>query len=334
MEHPERGNRGIAGKMSFDRPRSAASLRSKMAMLKTFLQWRLSAGCCLLLAVNASVGEKVRFGPPSGALLQTQPERSASETISLQSTVGLNQPNAVATPRPVAPTPAVPSRRTEAEDQDQRNWIFRDTRNPAAMQKALGVDTYESAKPKVGEQDSVAVIQDYFSRQRSQATDHPAGGKASPAASWGGQLGKTPGTLGIGGVNADTSIGSASTLSDPLFRNTLNADNPSVRRYFRDLYASPNSPAAGPAANSPAPLANGPQVETANSATRSPSFQDLANRAAFVNSLTPNAPLSTALNPSAPAAQPTVQDRSEATVNQGKLFERRNGLIEIPSRKF
>ncbi len=334
MEHPERGNRGIAGKMSFDRPRSAASLRPTMATLRIFLKWRLSAGCCLLLAVNASVGEQVRFGPPSGALLQTQPERSAGETISLQSTIGLNQPSAVATPRPVAATPAVTSRRTESEEQDQRNWIFRDTRNPAAMQKALGVDTFESAKPKAGEQDSVAVIQDYFSRQRLQATDHPAGGKSSPAASWGGQFGKTPGTIGIGGGNTDTSIGSASTLGEPLFRNTLNADNPGVRRYFRELYANPNSPAAGPAASSTAPLASGPQVEAASNATRSPSFQDLANRAAFVNSLTPGASLSPTLNPSAPVAQPTVQDRSAATVNQGKLFERRNGLIEIPSRKF
>ena len=334
MEHPERGNRGIAGKMSFDRPRSAANLRPTMATLRTFLKWRLSAGCCLLLAVNASVGEKVRFGPPSGALLQTQPERSAGEAISLQSTIGLDRPTAVAKPQPVAVTPAVTSRRSESEEQDQRNWIFRDTRNPAAMQKALGVDSYETAKPKVGEQDSVAVIQDYFSRQRSQATANPAGGKPSAAVSWGGQLGKTPGTIGIGGVNTDASVGSASAMGEPLFRNTLNADNPSVRRYFRDLYASPNSPAAGPAANSPAPLASGPQAETANRATRSPSFQDLANRAAFVNSLTPSAPLSPALNPPATAAQPTAQERSAATVNQGKLFERRNGVIEIPSRKF
>ncbi len=328
--------------MTFDRVRRAVSFPSIMLMRDRYVKLSNCAGLCLLLAAGATAGEKVRFGPPQGAQLQTRPERSLRESIELRPAVELNQP---ASARPMAmPAPAAPTTGSaRADDADQANWIFRDTRSAAGVRKALGVDAAERNLATAAERDSVVVIQEYFSRQKSQVAKTPAGlnSRADPSGSGllgnSGSAGFAPGTTsftGAGDPKEGTVFGESS------FRNTLNSENSSVRRYFRDLYANPNptsgeiNPAPSSTGSGPLGYSNPKPATAAADSTRSPSFQDLANRAAFVDSLTPAATLSPGFGPASPVIQPNPSKGDAPVVNNGTLYERRNGRIEIPSRRF
>jgi hypothetical protein len=308
-----------------------------------FVKFSGCAGVCLLLAVGPVAGEKVRFGPPQGAVLQTRPERSVRESIELRPASGLNQPSVAAIPMSGPAPVAVPTRVSREDDADHENWIFRDTRSAAGVRKALGVDSAGPNLPAAAERDSVVVIQEYFTRQKAQAADLPTtlNSRADQSGSGlignAGSAGLAPGTTGF----ADTANQKAGTIfGESSFRNTLNSENSTVRRYFRDLYANPNSPgsevnpASSQTANAPIALPGTKPTTTATDSTRSPSFQDLANRAAFIDSMTPAATLSPGLGPVSPVIQPNTSKQDAPTVNNGTLYERRNGRIEIPSRRF
>ncbi len=301
-----------------------------------------SCAALILLTFSAGAGEKVRFAPASAESFQTRPERSVRESIELRPALDLSPPPTAAVPM-AAPAPAAVSTRRSREDQaDQQNWIFRDVRSAGGVRKALGVDTAEANLPSANERDSVAVIQEYFSRQQSRTAT--GGAPQNP-------LGELPGM----GMSGNSGIGSFATgttgfaetggqksgnlFGESSFRNTLNSENTAVRRYFRDLYANPNSPSLGFEASSsqssgqPATFPGVVRPPAEPDATRPPSFQDLANRAALIDSLTPTATLSPQFgDPRLTPPPPTRQD--VPTVNNGNLFEKSNGRIEIPGRRF
>jgi hypothetical protein len=313
-----------------------------MPTLDKYINRWTGVGLGLLLAASASAGEKVRFGTGGGGAIQTQPQRSIRESITPQAAASFNQVSPAVSPVPVA-SPVV-TRNVRPEDEDQRNWIFRDTRSAAGMQKALGVDTYEEQAPTMAERDSVAVINDYFSRQRAQTTASPALGSA--ANNWG-DLAAGPaggGALGIGAISGDSSRTSGGANSGTLFgessfRNSLNSDNQAVRNYFRELYTSPGASGFGlGSANQAQAGSSTPNFRPATQTpptTENQNLLDLANRAALVDSLSTIPPGAPTLNAPAPVNQPGANSREVPTVNQGNLFERRSGgIIEIPARKF
>lgn len=315
-----------------------------MVTLEKIINRWTGVGLGLLLAASAAAGEKVRFGTGAGGAIQTQPQRSIRESITPQAAASFNQVSPAVSPVPVA-SPVV-TRAGRPEDEDQRNWIFRDTRSASGMQKALGVDTYEEQAPTMAERDSVAVINDYFSRQRAQTTASPALGSA--ANNWG-DLAAGPaggGALGAGAISGNSSgtpggANSATLFGESSFRNSLNSENQAVRNYFRELYTSPGASGSGLSsanqsqADSSTPNARPATASQAPSATENQNFLDLFNRAALVDSLSTIPPGAPTLNAPAPVNQPGANSREVPTVNQGNLFERRSGgIIEIPARKF
>jgi hypothetical protein len=315
-----------------------------MVTLEKMLSRWTGVGLGLLLATSASAGEKVRFGTGAGGAIQTQPQRSIRESITPR-VASFNQTAPAAAAAPVA-NPVV-TRAVRPEDEDQRNWIFRDTRSAAGMQKALGVDTFEEQGATVAERDSVAVINDYFARQQAQTTASPALGSAA-AKSWGDLAGgpAAGGGLGasaIGGSSAGAPSGatSGSLFGDSSFRNSLNSDNQAVRNYFRELYTSPGLTGSGLSSANPSRTASGTPntrpgtVEQAPATPENQNFLDLVNRAALVDSLSTVPPGAPTLNAPQTVNQPAANGREVPTVNQGNLFERRSGgVIEIPARKF
>ncbi len=314
-----------------------------MVTLEKILNRWTGVGLGLLVAASASAGEKVRFGTGAAGAIQTQPQRSIRESITPQAAASFNQVSPVVAPVPVA-SPTV-SRAVRPEDEDQRNWIFRDTRSASGMQKALGVDTYDEQTPTMAERDSVAVINDYFSRQRAQTAASPALGSAA-ANNWG-DLAAGPaggGALGAGaisGISSGPSGGSSSgtLFGESSFRNSLNSDNQAVRNYFRELYTSPGASGFGlGSANQAQAGSSTPNFRPATQTpptTENQNLLDLANRAALVDSLSTIPPGAPTLNAPAPVNQPAANSREVPTVNQGNLFERRSGgIIEIPARKF
>lgn len=313
-----------------------------MVTLEKILNRWTGVGLGLLLAASAAAGEKVRFGTGASGAIQTQPQRSIRESITPQAAASFNQVSPAVSPVPVA-SPVV-TRAGRPEDEDQRNWIFRDTRSASGMQKALGVDTYEEQAPTMAERDSVAVINDYFSRQRAQTTASPALGSA--ANNWG-DLAAGPaggGALGAGAISGNSSstpggANSATLFGESSFRNSLNSENQAVRNYFRELYTSPGASGFGLGSVNQAQA--GSSTPNFRPATQTPpttenqNLLDLANRAALVDSLSTISPGAPTLNAPAPVNQPGANSREVPTVNQGNLFERRSGgIIEIPARKF
>jgi hypothetical protein len=316
-----------------------------MATLEKLLNRWTGVGLGLLLAASAPAGEKVRFGTGAGGAIQTQPQRSIRESITPQAAASFNQVSPAVSPVPVA-SPVV-TRNVRPEDEDQRNWIFRDTRSAAGMQKALGVDTFDEQTPTVAERDSVAVINDYFSRQRAQTTASPALGSAA-ASNWGNLSGGPAGSGGLGasalGGNSSGTPGGANSgtlFGESSFRNSLNSDNQAVRNYFRELYTSPGMTGAGLGSASQSPAgSSAPNARPSATAQTPPTTEnqnllDIFNRAALVDSLSTIPPGAPTLNAPAPVNQPGANSREVPTVNQGNLFERRSGgIIEIPARKF
>lgn len=311
---------------------------------KSLYRWT-GVGLGLLLVASAAAGEKVRFGTGAGDAIQTQPQRSIRESIPRQAAASFNQLSPAVSPMPVA-SPVV-TRNVRPEDEAQRNWIFRDTRSAAGMQQALGVDSYEGPTPTMAERDSVAEINDYFSRQRAQTAASPALGSAA-ANNWGDLTG---GPAGGGALGASAFSGSSSgaaggansgtLFGDSSFRNSLNSDNQAVRNYFRELYTAPGAsgfglnPANQLATGSSAPNARPGTTAPTPSASENQNLLDLFNRAALVDSLATIPPGAPTLNAPTAVNQPAANNREVPTVNQGNLFERRSGgIIDIPARRF
>lgn len=334
----------VERKLTFDRGKRAISFSDVvMCLRQSFFVMRGFALCLLATLVSASA-EKVRFGPAQGAGVQTRPEQSIRDSIEVRSDIRAGR----AEPVPVSPTvtpsaggaPSSPqSREAEAERQ---NWIFRDTRSAAGVRKALGVESGDPSLPTAPERDSVALIQEYFSREKARAA-----GPAELLGSGGGQSGFATGgkaadtglVTGPGALSGAGNSRSDNLFSDSSFRNTLNSENTTLRRYFRDLYVNPGVGAPttrerGAAVPDPARSVAAPPVGSAEDATRSPSFQDFANRAAFIDSLTPSTALTPGISKPLEGNVQTPGSTTVPTVNNGKLFERRNGVIEIPSRRF
>lgn len=294
---------------------------------------------------TAMAGEKVRFGPSRNINLPTQPVRSARETIEMPAPASLG-PISGGGPLPAMAVGSSGGGGTvvRQEDEDEKNWIFRDTSTANGIQKALGVETYSDEKPTVADRDSVTVIQEYFSRQKSQnagiapnsKNSSDLGGNSALDGNLGNSSSFATGTAKSSG--ADIGV-SANIFGGSSFENTLNSDNAAVRRYYRDLY-TPSS--GGSTLQSPAgreSLATGPRSSFA-SGDSSLSFSSLADKAAIVNSLSAAGSDDGSRDPrltpnTAPqgAAAATAAGKLP-TVNEGNLFEKRNGLIEIPGRKF
>jgi len=314
-----------------------------MATLDKFVYRWTGVGLGLLLVVGTAAGEKVRFGSGAGGAIQTQPQRSIRESIPAQSAASFNQVSPAVSPVPVA-SPVV-TRNVRPEDEAQRNWIFRDTRSAAGMQQALGVDTYGEPTPTMAARDSVAVINDYFSRQRAQSAGSPALGSAA-ANNWGDLTGGPAGggALGASAFSSSSSgasggANSGTLFGDSSFRNSLNSDNQAVRNYFRELYTAPGANGFGlGSANQAQAGSSTPNFRPATqtpSITESQNLLELANRAALVDSLSTISPGAPTLNAPTAVNQPAANNREVPTVNQGTLFERRSGgIIEIPARKF
>jgi len=264
------------------------------------------------------------------------------ESIETRTGGELGRTETLRAPAPAAtPVATTTTRQSREDDADRQNWIFRDTQSAAGVRKALGVDSGEQELPTMTERDSVAVIQEYFSREKARSVSAPdAFSSRSDRTGFGaansqGGLGQSP---AAGGLVAPGNQQSGNLFGESAFRNTLNSDNNVVRRYFRDLYISPG--AGVPTATQSDPLPNQPPSLAGRASmpaidvTRPPSFQDLANRAAFIDSLTPATTLSPQFGVPQINNPPVLNSQSAPTVNNGKLFERRNGVIEIPSRRF
>ncbi|MBI1176178.1 hypothetical protein GC207_01925 [bacterium] len=295
---------------------------------------------------SAMAGEKVRFGPSRNINLPTQPIRSARETIEMPAPASLGQVSGGSGPLPAMAVGSSGGGSTvvRKEDEDEKNWIFRDTSTANGIKKALGVETYSDEKPTMADRDSVAVIQEYFSRQKSKnagiapnsKNSSDLGGNSALDGTLGNSSSFATGTAKSSG--ADIGI-SANIFGGSSFENTLNSDNAAVRRYYRDLY----TPSSGnPTLQSPAgraSLATGPGSSIA-SGDSSLSFSSLADKAAVVNSLSAAGADGGSRDPRlTPNTVPQGAAAAAAsgnlpTVNEGNLFEKRNGLIEIPSRKF
>jgi hypothetical protein len=244
------------------------------------------------------------------------------------------------------------SRRIPVEDEDQRTWIFRDSQTPEGIQRALGVESYEDAEPGMVERDSVAVIQEYFDRRRGRSvgdltangSSGGSGGAFSAMATPGGA--GLPETTGALGGMAARETGNK-LYGESTFVNTINSESPTLRRYFRDLYTAPESTRSrlGTGASGSDPNAIGQATDgsigggTGSGTLRQRRLDELVERAGLVRSLSEpadgdlNASLS--LNSRSTSTDaPANPNSSLQTVNEGNLFERRNGVIEIPGRKF
>jgi len=326
MEARQPGNRGITGNLAFDTMRPGRSFDASMTAFAKLTYRLLGAAALFLLVVPAEAGEKIRFGSHASTMLATLPAANATPR-ELETGHNFNNPKPVQImPSDSGAGASVTVRPRRQDDEDERNWIFRDAQSATAVQKALGVETFEPPDPTRLNRDSV---QEYFGRQQSQG----AAAAQAPAVMTG-QTGlpedpfrasepsPRPGPLP---ASASTLFGGAS------FRNTLNSENAAVRNYYRRLYTDPDS---GSFTGAATPLPTTPAPATPDPSTQPPSFSELAGRAAFVNSLTPDTPFSPTLNPAPAVPANNSASGTLPTVNNGKLFERRNGLIEIPGRKF
>lgn len=302
-----------------------------------------STALFLLLALEPAVGEKVRFGASRWTDVPTRPERTMSERIEARSDMELGRPEMSRAALPAAAPVAASTRLSREDEADRQNWIFRDTRSAAGVRKAFGVESGVASAPSIAERDSATVIQEYFDRQRPRAAATPSeltpraeqsglGGARNPAGS---TFAAPADGFGDGG-----NVKSGNLFGESAFRNTLNSDNTAVRRYFRELYVNPSSSMTPGLVPTPAATAGtggsltGTAPPPGAASTRPPSFQELAERAAFIDSLTPAASLGNGLGSPAPNNAPVPGSPGMPTQNNGKLFEKRNGLIEIPSRRF
>lgn len=317
-----------------------------MARLRTFTSWRAGVIFSAALVTSAAAGEKVRFGSLKDLDVPTQPTRSMRETIEAESHVSINSAAPASMSVPVAASGGSTVTRSRAGDEDERDWIFNDTSTAKGIQRALGVETFDEAAPTVADRDSVAVIQDYFSRQRSQSAGVTPDGVSRPGMTSSSGTANPFGTSGILGGNSGLTTGTGDNLSGKIlgasnFRETLNSDNAVVRRYYRSLYTSPGgSSPFGSGASTPgnaigAVKANPFAKSSSSDSTAEQNFDNLAGKAALVNSLSSQtAEDPRAKSPAEIASQRRETERGLPVVNQGNLFEKRNGVIEIPGRKF
>ena len=295
-----------------------------------------------LCTADGFAAEKVRFGAPGESTIQTRPERSLRESLSVPEE-GLNLNSATRTmPGMIRPPAAAASavRENRADDVDQRNWIFRDTRSVEGIQRAFGVESHQPATAGVADRDSISVIQDYFSRR---AADKAARQKPSELPLWGKPGTSRESTTGfetdLDGVGLSTPGNPTVRKADDLFgqgtfRNTLNSDNLSIRRYYRDLYTTPSSVEG----TSPNPLRSSSTIgglAQVNAPKGAPSFTELAEKAALLEAL--SEPSAKTINRGGatqnPAFDPFRPSAPAPVINNGSLIERRNGRTEFPSRR-
>lgn len=292
----------------------------------------------LAVADVAGAGEPIRFGKGTSfeGGLATRPQRSLQDTMTVaghsEAFGSVNQ----AAPASGA-TPAVRIVRPVSED--QRNWIFRDARSAEGIQRALGVEGSTENVSSDPAPDSTAVIQQYFERQQMRPEGAGVGTGLGSALGQGGGVSQ-PGHVAGGTPGQVLPVGprSGQIFGEDTFKATLNSGNHSVRQYFRNVYYPQEglTPVQTPS-RSPLYLPtdtlklNSPGGLPSASAEQDNSVADLAAKASLIQSLTPVSP-SFGTPTTTPA--PTRQPSSVKTVNDGTLIERRNGLTEIPSRRF
>ncbi len=289
----------------------------------------------MLLSENsAPAADKVKFGSPQpNTTIQTRPAATLEGLIpEKRDQFGSVNANAPTTTLPSTST--VVRSNSAGDNDDQDNWIFRDTQSARGIQRALGVEFYGDEPSKPGQSGSTTVVEDYFIRQSNyqapqltpNSTD-PLDRLSSTAAPRG-----FSGTssLGDSGFFAPTGAVPGGTLfgSDRGgFKNTLNSENPTTRSYYRDLYKEQISP------SKPVIPALSPPIATeqpASSVSRTRQFYD---RAAYIESLAPKGPASVFERNLEQAPQPAIS-QPEKSIYQVPIPERRGGRTVLPTRPF
>lgn len=290
----------------------------------------------MVLSGGATVAaDKVKFGSPKPNIgIQTQPVATLDGLIPEKSqNIGYANPNI---PSPVAPSSTTAVRGNNADaNNDQDNWIFRDTQSARGIQRALGVEFYGEESLDTGQSESTTVVEEYFIRQSNyqnpqltpNSTD-PLDRLSSTDPSRGFEGGSGLGDRGFFAPNGSAPVGTLYGSDQGGFKNTLNSANPTTRSYYRELYKeqlAPSKPVI-PALSSPiAP------VQPASSASRT---RELYDRAAFIDSMTPKGPVSVFdqnLQQKTPQSVVSEYDKSRYAV---PVPERRGGKTVFPTRPF
>ncbi|GEM_PF-2468328 len=302
-------------------------------------RFRLVFPAISLIAVLLSPGvaraaDKVKFSSPRpNAAIPTQPTPTL-EVLIPEKPATFSDGSATFAP-PVAPSMNTTVRSGKAADNDQDNWIFRDTQSAQGIQRALGVEAYGDDPSASGKSESVTVVEEYFIRQKKFQTQGLTPENRNPldrlesSFSAGGNTGKS----GLGddsfftGSGSD-SVGSPYSGDQRGFQNTINSANLTTRSYYREMYKeliSPSKPVL-PALTAPTTL------EQPSDSTVSRTRQ-LYNRAAYIESITPKGPASVFDQNLGQPQQPagTELDKSTYTV---PTPERRGGKTVLPTRPF
>lgn len=280
-----------------------------------------------LVCTNSRAAERVKFGSPKSTVeIQTQPLPSKENDIP-QAGKNIGNVNAVLAPQ-VLPSRNSAVIRTQSEDEDQENWIFHDTRSAKGIQRALGVELYETETTEKDKRTPTTVIEEYFDRQSNSDGSQVAPNGLNAIDGLDSSLGDF-GTVGFGNV-----FSSGSERGDVIqsigigrsgFQKTLNSPNPSIRSYYRTLYKDQLSPGQTvvPALDAVNPLnQQGDQTRT----------RQLYNRAAMIEAMAPKTPASVFENQQANLQAPAVTPRENRQEKQ--LIERRGGKFVVPSRPF
>jgi hypothetical protein len=309
--------------LAFDFPQQAASFFSVMRPDK-IINWIAGFGLTFSMAATVGAAEKVKFGAqnsnpqittqplPAGAtaLPELKPQKDNVNAFVPEISQGASGPTII---------------QTKEVDDDQRNWIFRDTQSAKGIQRALGVEVYE---PETGTQSGTSAptstIRNYFDRQNAAEAGAFSPDGASELEKLGLKALDFGPDKGIFGSADGSTLRPVSGIGQTGFQNTLQSANPSVRSYYRELYKNQIAPIQPvvPALDS---------VMRAEKDTRSRTKQ-LLDQAALIESMTPKGPVSVfQTQPS--GGEPIVNQRRNRELDK-PLIQRRGGKTVIPSRRF
>jgi hypothetical protein len=295
----------------------------------------ISLTAVLLSPSMARAADKVKFSSPRpNATIPTQPTPTL-EILIPERPANFSDGGATFAP-PLAPSMNTTVRSGKAEDNDQDNWIFRDTKSAQGIQRALGVETYGADSSAAGQAESITVVEEYFVRQNKFQPQELTPENRNPldrlesSFSSGGNAGKShQGNDSFFSGNGSDSVGSPYGGDQRGFQNTINSANPATRSFYREMYKeqiSPSKPVI-PALSAPTPIEQPP----ASTVSRT---RQLYNRAAYIESMTPKGPVSVFDQNLGQAQQPVVTEPDKSTIYSVPTPERRGGKTVLPTRPF
>lgn len=278
----------------------------------------------LAFTMQAAAADKIQFSTPdrSTSPAATQPIPTVE--------IDLPQSNPVqaGTPGPmnlVVPPPTRTTTGPRVTDEEQRNWIFRDTQSEEGIRRALGIEVYVE-EPLTGPKTvtSESVMRDYFNRQTPTPRFTPDTGgvlnNLSPSVSGGGPVPNQ--SFGAGTVSTTTRPSPG--IGNDTFSTTLNSSSAVIRNHYRQVYDQQLSPINQAL----------PEISTAGSPTPQQSrFQNLYQQSQAIDSQInqANKDLSAINDPLAPR---TPEPVPETPFKASDVLEKRGGKILIPSRPF